>query len=150
MRQELPMTLVRVIVGLVFLIEGALKFVLPAELGVGRFAAIGLPFPQILAPLTGGVEIVGGAAMILNFYAGDAALFLLVVIATALVSTKVPILLGRQLGPFALAKLAHYGFLSFFHEARTDLCMTFGTVAVLLHSGLHMGRRRRWYQSKGL
>jgi uncharacterized membrane protein YphA (DoxX/SURF4 family) len=150
MRQELPMTLIRVIVGLVFLLEGALKFVLPAELGVGRFAAIGLPFPQILAPLTGGIEIAGGAALVLNFYAGDAALFLLVVIATALVTTKVPILLGRQLGPFPLAKLAHYGFLSFFHEARTDLCVIVGAVAVLLHSGLHMGRRRRWYQSKGL
>jgi uncharacterized membrane protein YphA (DoxX/SURF4 family) len=150
MRQNLPMTLIRLMVGLVFLLEGILKFVLPAELGVGRFAAIGLPFPQVLAPLTGGIEIACGAALILNFYAGDAALFLLAVILPALVTTKLPILLGRQLGPFALAKLAHYGWLSFFHEARTDLCMILGAVAVLIHSGLHMGRRRPWYQSKGL
>jgi len=52
-----------------------------------------------------GVEIIGGIAILLNFYAGDAALALLVVIVTAVVTTKIPILLGRPLGPFALAKL---------------------------------------------
>jgi uncharacterized membrane protein YphA (DoxX/SURF4 family) len=144
------MLLVRVIVGLVFLIEGVLKFALPSELGAGRLTAIGLPFPQQLAPVVGGVEIAGGLAVMLDVFAGDAALFLLAVILTALVTTKLPILLGRPLGPFALAKLAHYGLLSFFHEARTDLCMLFGTVAILIDSGLRMGRRRPWYQSKGL
>jgi uncharacterized membrane protein YphA (DoxX/SURF4 family) len=147
-RRNLPMILVRVIVGLVFLLEGALKFVRPEELGAGRFALIGLPFPHLLAPLVGGIEIGGGAAVLLNFYAGDTALALLAVIVTALVTTKLPILLGRPLGPFALMKLANlpYGWLSFFHEARTDLCMLFGLVAVLIDSGLKVGRRRRWYQ----
>jgi hypothetical protein len=64
-RQNLPMILIRVIVGLVFLLEGILKLVRPEEMGAGRFAAIGLPFPQVLAPLVGGVEI-GGAAAILE------------------------------------------------------------------------------------
>jgi uncharacterized membrane protein YphA (DoxX/SURF4 family) len=140
------MILVRVIVGLVFLLEGILKFVRPEEIGAGRFAVIGLPFPQQLAPLVGGVEIGGGAAILLNFYAGDAALALLVVIVTALVTTKFPILLGRPLGPFALPRLNSYGWLSFFHEARTDLCMVFGLVAVIIDSGIRVGRRRRWYQ----
>jgi hypothetical protein len=88
--------------------------------------------------------------MILGLYAGDAALLLLAVIVTALVTTKIPILLGRPFGPFALPKLAHYGWLSFLHESRTDLCMLFGSIAVLIDSGLRMGRRRPWYQSKGL
>ena len=145
-RQNLPMILIRVIVGLVFLLEGVLKFVHPAELGAGRFAAIGLPFPQGLAPLVGGIEIAGGAAILLNFYAGDAALALLVVILTALITTKFPILLGRPLGPFALPRLNSFGWLSFFHEARTDLCMVFGLVAVVIDSGIRVGRRRRWYQ----
>ena len=146
-RQNLPMILIRVIVGLVFLLEGILKFVHPAEMGAGRFAAIGLPFPQVLAPLVGGVEIGGGAAILLNFYAGDAALALLVIILTALVTTKFPILLGRPLGPFALPRLNSFGWLSFFHEARTDLCMVFGLVAVIIDSGIRIGRRRHWYQS---
>jgi uncharacterized membrane protein YphA (DoxX/SURF4 family) len=150
MRRNLPMILIRVIVGLVFLLEGILKFVRPDELGAARFAHIGLPYPHMLAPFVGGVEIAGGAAILLNFFAGDAALMLLVVILVALVTTKVPILLGRQLGPFALAKLSNYGLLSFLHEARVDLCMLFGSVAILIDSGLQIGRKRRWYQSREL
>jgi len=144
MRKNIPMILVRVIVGLVFLTEGVLKFVRPAELGSGRFAHIGFPVPSVLAPLVGASEIVAGAAVILNLYAGDAALMLLVVILTALVTTKVPILLGHSFGPFQPPKLEHYGFLSFMHEARTDLCMLFGLIAILLDSGIKVGQRRQW------
>jgi uncharacterized membrane protein YphA (DoxX/SURF4 family) len=144
------MILIRVIVGLVFLTEGILKFVRPDELGWGRFAGIGLPYPQILAPLVGGTEIVAGAAVLLNFFAGDAAILLLAVMVTALVTTKLPILLGRPLGPFALVKLPHYGWWSFLHEARRDLCMIFASLAVLIDSGQRIGRRRQWYQSKEL
>ena len=143
MRNRLPMILIRVIVGLVFLTEGILKFLHPGELGSGRFAHIGLPFPYIAAPLVGAIEIAAGAAVIVNLYAGDAAILLLLVIITALITTKIPILLGRHLGPFAPPKLEHYGLLSFLHEARTDLSMLFGLVAILLDSGVRMGRRRR-------
>lgn len=146
MLRRLPMILIRVIVGSVFLTEGILKFLYPNELGAGRFAHIGLPFPHLLAPFVGAVEAVAGAAVILNLFAGDAALLLLVVIVTALVTTKLPMLLGHSFGPFSLAKLSHYGLLSFLHEARTDLCMLFGTVAIILDSGLQLGRKRRWYQ----
>ena len=147
MRQNLPMILIRMVVGLVFLLEGALKFLRPEELGAGRFASIGLPFPHQLATLVGGVEIGGGLAILLNFYAGDAALALLAVILTALIATKFPILLGRPLGPFTLEKLNHYGLLSFLHQARTDLCMVFGLLAIVIDSGLRVGRKRRWYQT---
>lgn len=148
MRQTLPMILIRFIVGLVFLLEGVLKFLEPGALGAGRFAAIGLPYPHVLAPLVGGVEIGCGAAILLNFFAGDAAILLLVVIVTALVTTKIPIMLGRPLGPFAPAKLSHYGWLTFFHEARTDLSMFFGLLAIAIDTGVHMGRKRRWYQGR--
>jgi putative oxidoreductase len=149
MRQSLPMILIRVIVGLVFLTEGILKFVRPDELGWGRFAGIGLPYPQVLAPLVGGTEIVAGAAVLLNLYAGDAAILLLAVIAIALM-TKLPILLGRPLGPFALAKLPYYGLLSFLHEAQLDFCMLFASVAILIDSGQRIGRKTPWYQSRKL
>jgi uncharacterized membrane protein YphA (DoxX/SURF4 family) len=146
-RRDLSMILIRVLVGLVFLLEGSLKFLRPEELGAGRFEAIGLPFPHYLAPLVGGIEIVDGAAILLNIYAGDAALALLVVIVTALVTTKLPILLGRPLGSFPLEQLKEYGWLSFFHQARTDFCMIFGLLAIVIDSGLKLGRRRRWYQT---
>ena len=141
MRKNLPMILIRVIVGVVFLTEGILKFVRPGELGVGRFAHIGLPFPHVLAPFVGVVEIAAGGALILNFFAGDAALLLLFVILTAIFTTKVPILLGHPLGVFAPPKLDHYGILTFIHEARTDLAMLFGLIAILLDSGMRVSLR---------
>jgi len=147
MRRNIPMILIRVIVGLVFLTEGVLKFLQPDELGAGRFGAMGLPFPQYLGPLVGGIEIFGGAAIMVNLYAGDAALLLLMVVLTALVTTKLPILIGGPIGPFPVEKLPRYGFLSFLHEARVDLCMIFGSVAVLIDSGLRFLRRRQWWQS---
>jgi hypothetical protein len=36
--------------------------------------------------------------------------------------------------------------LSFLHEARTDLCMLFGSVAILIDSGVRLGRKKHWYQ----
>ena len=143
MRKNLPMILIRVIVGVVFLTEGILKFVYPGELGWGRFAHIGLPYPHVLAPLVGAVEIAAGGALILSFYAGDAALLLLMVILTAILTTKAPILLGHPLARFAPPRLEHYGVLSFIHEARTDLAMLFGLVAVLLDSGMKISLRGR-------
>jgi uncharacterized membrane protein YphA (DoxX/SURF4 family) len=150
LKHNLPMILIRVVVGIVFLTEGTLKFLLPDELGSGRFAAIGLPFPHFLAPLVGCCELLGGTAVILGLYAGDAALLLLIVILTAIVTTKLPILLAHPIGPFALAKTQHTGWLAFLHESRTDFSMLFCLVAILMDSGLRMGRRRPWYQSKGL
>jgi putative oxidoreductase len=146
MRKSLPMILIRVVVGLIFLTEGVLKFVHPGELGARRFAQIGLPFPHVLAPFVGAVEIAASAALILNLFSGDAALLLLVVILTAICTTKLPILLGHPIGRFARPKLDHYGLLSFFHEARTDLCMLFGLVAILLDCGMKLGKKTQWYQ----
>lgn len=143
MRKNVPIILIRIVVGLVFLTEGILKFVLPGELGGGRFAHIGLPFPQVLAPLVATVEIVAGSAMMLGLYAGDAAILLLIVIITAILTTKIPVLLGHRLGRFDPPKLGHYGLLSFLHESRTDLCMLFGCLAVLIDSGLKFGQMKR-------
>jgi putative oxidoreductase len=143
MRKNLSMILVRVIVGVVFLTEGILKFLRPSELGVGRFAHIGLPYPHLLAPVVGAVEIAGGAALIFNFFAGDAALHLLMVILTAIFTTKVPVLTGHHLGPFGPPKLDRYGILTFIHEARTDLAMLFGLIAILLDSGMRISLRGR-------
>ena len=84
-----------VMAGLVFLLEGSLKFIRPEESGAERFAALGLPYPHYLGLLVGGIEIGGGVAILMNFYAGDAALVLLVAVVTSLIANKFPILLGR-------------------------------------------------------
>jgi putative oxidoreductase len=142
-RHNLPLILIRVIVGIVFLTEGVLKFVLPGELGAGRFEHIGLPAPHVLAPVVGSVEIAAGGAMLLGVYAGEAAVLLLVVIATAILTTKIPILLGEPFWRFPVPKnVPHTGWLGFLHEARTDLAMLFCLIAILLDSPPRLSGKR--------
>jgi uncharacterized membrane protein YphA (DoxX/SURF4 family) len=141
------MILVRIVVAVVFISEGILKFVWREELGAGRFAHIGLPAPQVLAPLVGAVEIGAGVAVLANFFTGEAALCLLAVIVTAIVSTKIPILLGRPLGPFAVPRnVNHFGVLGFLHESRTDLAMLFSLVAIIIDSGVRGRGKARGFQ----
>lgn len=114
--------LIRAMVGGVFLSEGIQKFLFPDALGVGRFIQIGLPSPALLAPFVGIVEIACGALLLLGLYAWLAALPLLVDMAVAIATTKVPILLQR-------------GFWSMAHEARTDYCMVLGALTLFLLGG---------------
>lgn len=124
--------LIRFVVGLVFLTEGILKFVYPDELGAGRFAKIGIPSPGAMGPFVGGVEVVCGALLILGLLTRLASLALLINISVAIVSTKLPILLGHGFWKFSLTKAPHYGLLGFLHEARTDLAMFAGLFFLLI------------------
>lgn len=48
--------LIRLMVGAVFLSEGLQKFLFPGVRGAGRFKKIGLPEPEFLENLVGGLE----------------------------------------------------------------------------------------------
>lgn len=124
--------LVRILVGSVFLSEGIQKFLYPTELAAGRFAKIGIPAPEILGPFVGACETIGGGLLILGLITRFAALVLLIAISVAIVSTKIPILLGHGYGRFALPNLPRYGFLSMMHEARTDFSMWLGLLFLLI------------------
>lgn len=106
-------------VGAVFLSEGIQKFLFPAEVGAGRFAKIGLPSPDLLAPFVGSVEAVCGILVLLGLRTRLATLPLLAVIGTAIATTKIPILLQK-------------GFWNMAHEARTDFAMLLGLIFLLL------------------
>ncbi len=129
---QAAVVLVRFVVGLVFLVEGILKFLYPEELGATRFAKIGIPSPQVMGPFVGGVEVVCGALLILGLLTRLAAIPLLIDVSAAIVSTKIPVLLGHGFWRFSLAKLPHYGLLSMIHEARTDLSMLLGLLFLLI------------------
>ena len=111
--------IVRLLVGAVFLSEGVQKFVLPEELGAGRFAKIGIPLAQVSGPFVGVVEIVAGMLLIIGLFTRLAAISLLIDIAVAIATTKLPTLFSKGLWATA-------------HEARTDWSMLIGLVFLLV------------------
>ena len=121
-RTAKAIVLVRVLVGWVFVSEGIQKFLFPDSLGVGRFLKIGIPWPQVMAPFVGSVEIVCGSLVLVGLATRLAAVPLLTVISVALYSTKII--------PFA-----KNGFWGTLHEARTDVSMLLGLVFLLLVGG---------------
>jgi uncharacterized membrane protein YphA (DoxX/SURF4 family) len=141
--------LIRLMVGGVFFFEGVLKFIYPDDLAAGRFAKIGIPAPQILGPFVGGVEVVCGALVIFGLLTRLAAIPLLIDISVAVISTKIPILLGHGFWGFTLAKLPHYGFLSMIHEARTDFSMWLGLVFLLIVGPGRWSLDALWLKPKG-
>src|SRR6266567_3056475 len=131
--------LVRLLVGSVFVSEGIQKFLYPAELAAGRFTKIGIPAPEFMGPFVGGFEIVCGALLIIGLLTRLAAVVLLIDISVAILSTKIPILLGHGFWGFSLPKLPHYGFWSMMHEARTDFSMWLGLLFLLI-----VGAGKKW------
>ncbi len=114
--------LIRILVGWVFLSEGIQKFLFPDALGVGRFVKIGIPWPQVMAPFVGVVEIVCGTLLLIGLATRLATVPLLLDIAVALYSTKI-------------VTFAKNGFWGTLHEARTDVSMLLGLIFLLLVGG---------------
>lgn len=112
--------LVRVIVGLIFLSEGIQKFLFPELLGPGRFLKIGFGNPEFWAYFTASFEIVCGALILIGFLSRLASLPLLIIMATAFVTTKLPILIDK-------------GIWSMAHEYRTDFAMTLLLIYLLIY-----------------
>jgi uncharacterized membrane protein YphA (DoxX/SURF4 family) len=120
------------LVGGVFLAEGVQKFLYPAELAAGRFAKIGIPWPNFFGPFVGVMETLCGAMLIAGLLTRVASAVMLVNISVAILSTKVPILLDHGFGPFSLPKLPRYGFWSMAHEARADFSMWLGSLFLMI------------------
>ncbi|HEX8925311.1 MAG TPA: DoxX family protein [Terriglobales bacterium] len=109
----------RLAVGLVFLTQGILKYIDP-NMGVNRFARIGFPQPYFTAHFVGAFEMVCGALVLLGFATRIAAVPLLIVICTAIASTKIP----------ELAR-PHQGFWYMVSDARTDFAMLMSLLFLL-------------------
>jgi putative oxidoreductase len=124
--------LVRLLAGGIFLSEGIQKFLFPSQLGAGRFAKIGIPVPHIMGPFVGSVEIVCGTLLLLGLLTRFAAIPLLINICVAILSTKIPVLIGHGFWGFSLPKLSTYGFWSMLHEARADFSMLLGLLFLLI------------------
>jgi putative oxidoreductase len=114
-----PVLLVRLIVGAVFLSEGIQKFLFAADLGIGRFAKIGIPVPEFTAPFVGFCEILCGILIVIGLLTRPASFVMLVNILVAIGTTKIPLLLAK-------------GFWNFAHESRVDYAMLLGSLFLLI------------------
>ena len=76
-----------------------------------------------------------GALIILGLFTRLAAIPLIIIMIVAILSTKIPILLGHDFWIFHLPKLPRYGFWSMAHEARDDFSMLLGSIYLLIEGG---------------
>lgn len=123
--------LIRLLVGWVFVSEGIQKFIFADALGRGRFERIGIPAPHLMAPFVGLVEVVCGVMIVLGVMTRLATIPLFIDMAVAIVSTKIPILLGHNVWRF-IAPKPPYGFWAMLHEARVDFSMVLGLLFILI------------------
>jgi uncharacterized membrane protein YphA (DoxX/SURF4 family) len=86
---------------------------------VGRFARIGIPAPEVMAPFVGVCEVACGVLFLLGLLTRFAAFTMTINLLVAISPTKVPVLL-------------HDGFWKTAHEARTDWAMILGSLFLLV------------------
>ena len=103
---------IRLAVGMIFLTQGVLKYIDP-KMGVLRFTRIGFPHPAFTAHLVGAFEVVCGAMVLGGLFTRIASIPLLIVILTAIATTKIPELFNPA-----------QGFWFMVSDARTDFAMT--------------------------
>jgi uncharacterized membrane protein YphA (DoxX/SURF4 family) len=103
--------IIRIIVGLIFLSEGIQKFLFPDLLGTIRFEKIGFSDPAFWAYFTATFEIICSSLILIGLLTRIAAFPLIIIMITAFVTTKWPILVDK-------------GFWTLAHEYRTDFAMT--------------------------
>ncbi len=95
-------------VGYVFITSGVIKLIVHDFKGL--FAGLGLPYPELTLFLVAVIEIACGMLIAGRMYIRFAAPPLILIMAIAIILTKIP-------------TLTHSGFLSFAFEARLDIVM---------------------------
>jgi len=98
-------------VGLIFFTQGILKYIDP-NMGVNRFTRIGFSHPYFTAHFVGIFEMVCGFLVIIGLVTRIAAIPLLIIICTAIATTKIPEL-----------SRPNQGFWFMVSDARTDFSM---------------------------
>ncbi len=123
---------IRLMAGGVFVSEGLLKFVYVNQ-GVGRFAKLGMPAPEILAPAIALFEIGGGALLIAGLGTRLISVPFIVEMVVAVLSTKVSLYFGTS--PLAKPPAPPVvGWWAVLHESRSDFAQ-FMSCIFLLSSG---------------
>jgi putative oxidoreductase len=134
-RAAAAVIIIRLMVGAVFVSEGIQKFLYPAEVGAGRFEKFGIPSAEVVAPLVACVEIGCGTLVLLGAFTRFAVVPLIVIMLTAIATTKIPILLAQ-------------GFWKMAHEARTDWSMLLGSIFLLIVGAGRLSLDAYWTRNR--
>ena len=124
--------ILRLMAGGVFLWEGMLKFVYPNQ-GVGRFTKLGFPMPEFTAHAVATCEIVGGLLLIFGLLTRITALYFILQMIVAVLSTKVSLYFGTSPLPLPPSP-PQTGFWAVLHEIRSDYAQIM-TCLFLLYVG---------------
>lgn len=126
------MVFIRLMAGGVFLWEGLGKFYFPS-LGIARFAALGLPAPELMAPGIAILEIMGGICLIAGFLTRPIGILFIGEMIGVLLTTKVSLYLGQS--PLPLPPVPpQFGMWAVLHDARSDYAQLM-TALMLLFTG---------------
>ena len=115
--------ILRLMAGSVFFWEGILKFVY-ANQGVGRFTKLGFAFPETTAHIIAVGEIIGGLLLILGLFTRIVAVYFIVQMVVAVLSTKISLYLGTSPLPAPPAP-PKIGIWAVLHEIRSDFAQIF-------------------------
>lgn len=115
--------LIRLAVGLIFFTQGILKFTDP-HMGVDRFARIGFPEPYFTSRFVGTFEIICGLLVLFGLRTRAASVPLLIIICTAIATTKIPELIRPA-----------QGFWFMVSDARTDFAMLCSLIFLIIAGG---------------
>ena len=122
-RAPAAILLIRLAVGLIFFTQGVLKYIDP-DLGVVRFTKIGFPHPYFTAHFVGTFEIVCELLVLAGLWTRLVSIPLLIVISTAIATTKIP----------ELAR-PHQGFWYMVSDARTDFAVFCSLIFLIVVGG---------------
>ena len=128
--------ILRLMAGGVFFMEGILKFVYVNQ-GVGRFTKLGFPMPDTLAHFVGVAEIIGGLFLLFGLMTRVVALYFILEMIVAILSTKISLYLGTY--PLALpSSPPTIGFWAVEHEVRSEYAQLLTCLFLLIEGA---GRR---------
>src|SRR5260221_7413538 len=128
--------IIRLMAGSVFFWEGILKFVYVNQ-GVGRFTKLGFPFPETTAHFIATGEIIGGLFLIFGLFTRITALYFIIQMIVAVLSTKIGLYLGTSPLPLPPAP-PKAGIWAVLHEIRSDYAQLAVCIFLLVEGG---GRR---------
>jgi len=119
---DTKLTIARIIVGMIFISEGIQKLLIVSYMGPTMFKDAGFENTMFWVYFTGAFEISSGILILLGFLTRLASIPLLIVMITALITTKLPLLINNDFWTFA-------------HEYNVEFALTLLLIVLFIWGG---------------